>query len=131
MHLNFVRNKNTFYCESFCIYYHHYYVASYLLLYCKHEKCKKLKKEWLCYSKILDNFISSYCSHSSRYIWESSFDIYLLACLSPGITYAARQQFFIHGKRSISSFTCGKLFLTFSVTVFTRIIFFLKNKSRK
>ena len=34
-------HKNTFYCKSFCIYYHHSYVASYLLLYCKHEKCKK------------------------------------------------------------------------------------------
>ena len=37
-------HKNTFNCKSFCIYYHQYYVASYLLLCCKHEKCNKLKK---------------------------------------------------------------------------------------
>ena len=49
-------HKRTFYCKSFCIYYHHYYVASYLLLFCKHEKCNKLKTKTL-NAKISDVFI--------------------------------------------------------------------------
>ena len=37
-------HKNTFYYKSFCTYYHHYCVASYLLLYCKLKKSNELKK---------------------------------------------------------------------------------------